>query len=90
MTTLLVRKDATMPKKRTFFAKRLKELREQAGLTQDQFAERCGLGLSTVSQFEQGWREPTYGTLVKLAQGLGVSLAAFEQTPPKPRKKQNE
>jgi transcriptional regulator with XRE-family HTH domain len=71
---------------RGFFAETLKALREKAGLSQSVLAERSGVGVSTIRQFEYGRREPTYGTLVKLAQGLGVSLAAFDtnrgQSPP--------
>jgi transcriptional regulator with XRE-family HTH domain len=67
-----------MPEKKGFFAERLKALRDEAGLSQPQLADRSGVGVSTIRQFEYGRREPTYGTLVKLAGGLGVSLAAFE------------
>jgi transcriptional regulator with XRE-family HTH domain len=63
------------------FADLLRGLRAEAGLTQAALAERAGLGLSTVQQYEQGWREPTYGVLVKLAEGLGVSLQAFHPRP---------
>jgi transcriptional regulator with XRE-family HTH domain len=69
-----------------FFAERLKALRDKAGLSQPALAERSGIGVSTIRHFEYGRREPTYGTLVKLAQGLGVSLAAFEQTAHPPRR----
>jgi transcriptional regulator with XRE-family HTH domain len=71
-----------MPDKRGFFAERLKMLRQQAGLSQPALAERSGIAVSTIRQFEYGRREPTFGTLVKLAHGLSVSLAAFEQQPP--------
>jgi transcriptional regulator with XRE-family HTH domain len=70
-----------------FFADRLKALRSRAALSQSQLAERAGLGVSTVQQFEYGLREPSYGTLVKLARALGVSLSAFDQEdapPPEP------
>ncbi len=63
---------------RSTFAERMKNLREAAGLTQAALAERSGIGVSTLRQFEYGRREPTYGTLVKLAAGLGVSLSAFD------------
>lgn len=66
-----------MPGKR-FFARQIKTLRLTAGLSQPDLARRCEVGLSTVRQFEYGQREPTFGTLVKLARGLGVSLAAFD------------
>jgi transcriptional regulator with XRE-family HTH domain len=68
-----------MARKQSFFARRLRELRDKAGLSQGKLAQRCDLGLSTIAQFEQGLREPTYGTLVTLAKGLGVSLVAFEE-----------
>ncbi len=64
---------------RGFFAGRLKELREGAGLSQPALSERSGVAVSTIRQFEYGRREPTYGTLIKLAEGLGVSLSAFDQ-----------
>jgi transcriptional regulator with XRE-family HTH domain len=67
-----------MPSEKGFFALRLKELREKADLSQPELAERCRLAVGTIRQFEQGRREPTYATLVKLAEGLGVSLSAFE------------
>jgi transcriptional regulator with XRE-family HTH domain len=61
------------------FAERLKTLRKQAELSQPQLAARSGVAVGTIRQFEYGLREPTYGTLLKLAAGLGVSLAAFDQ-----------
>lgn len=57
---------------------RLKSLRESAGVSQAALAEQAGIGVSTLRQFEYGRREPTFGTLVKLAEGLGVSLAEFD------------
>ena len=72
-----------MPKKKPFFAIRLKELRTQAELSQADLAECSGVAVGTIRHFEYGLREPTYETLVKLARGLGVSLAAFDQGPPK-------
>jgi transcriptional regulator with XRE-family HTH domain len=60
------------------FAERLKTLRKRAELSQPQLAVRSGVAVGTIRQFEYGLREPTYGTLLKLAAGLGVSLAAFD------------
>jgi transcriptional regulator with XRE-family HTH domain len=70
--------------KRVAFSEMLKSLRGQSGLSQSALAERSGVAVSTIRQFEYGLREPTYGTLVKLASGLGVSLAAFDVTDPAP------
>ena len=48
-------------------------LRKEAGLTQDQLAERCGLSQQYLSKLESGRRNPTVVTLYEIAQGLGVS-----------------
>ena len=82
-----------MPAERGFFAARLKELRASAGLSQNGLAEAAGVPVGTLRHFEYGLREPTYDTLVKLSEGLGVSLSAFDPPPstkpskPKPASK---
>lgn len=48
------------------------EARERAGLTQEQLAERCGLHRTEISLIEREGREPRLGTLVKLADSLGI------------------
>lgn len=77
----------TMPTEKGFFALKLRALRHEKGMSQPELAEAAGLAVSTVRQFEYGRREPTYETLVKLAQGLGVSLSAFDQPEDKPAPK---
>ena len=80
-----------MPKKTepTGFANRLKELRENAGLTQDELAQRAGLYKFSVAKLEQGVREPVWSTVLALATALGVTCLAFvegnesEQATPK-------
>jgi predicted transcriptional regulator len=47
--------------------------RGEAGLTQEQLAERSGLSQQYISKLEKGERNPTVVTLYELAQGLGVS-----------------
>jgi putative transcriptional regulator len=59
------------------FANRLKELREAAGLTQKQLAEKAGVGLRTVSSLEQALYEPVWSTVLALARALGVEVQAF-------------
>jgi transcriptional regulator with XRE-family HTH domain len=71
-----------MPKKRpTGFATRLRQLRESAGLTQVQLAERAGLHLHGVTKLEQGEREPAWSTVLTLAEALGVNCLAFVDNP---------
>jgi len=48
-------------------------LRQEAGLTQEQLAERSGLSQQYLSGLEQGRRNPTVVTLYELASALGVS-----------------
>lgn len=48
-------------------------LRKEAGLTQEQLAERCGFSQQYISKLEHGRRNPTVVTLYEIAQGLGVS-----------------
>jgi transcriptional regulator with XRE-family HTH domain len=63
------------------FGKRLKELREQAGLTQPQLAERANLSKAGIADLEQGRREPSWSTVQALCAALGVSCEAFNQEP---------
>ncbi len=76
------------------FADRLKELREEAGLSQPQLAEASGLPVGSIRQYEQGRREPYWQVVFKLATALGVSCEAFKdcigddraETPPAKKK----
>jgi transcriptional regulator with XRE-family HTH domain len=57
------------------FAEILKRLRERAGLTQPQLADRAGVPVSTLRAVEQGRRDPAFSTAVRLVRGLGVGLS---------------
>jgi transcriptional regulator with XRE-family HTH domain len=63
------------------FAKRLKELREKAGLTQHQLGDRAGMHKLTVAKLEQGIREPSWATVQALADALSVGCDAFRDEP---------
>jgi XRE family transcriptional regulator, regulator of sulfur utilization len=69
---------ADMVEKSGYFADRLKQLRHAAGMSQADLAKSSGVPVTTIHGFEQGRREPGFVTLLRLAKGLGVSLAAFE------------
>jgi transcriptional regulator with XRE-family HTH domain len=56
------------------FAKRLKELREAAGLSKYRLAQLSGLTRQAISNLELGNREPTWVTVQRLARALGVSM----------------
>lgn len=63
------------------FGGRLRELREQAGLTRQELADRAGLKLGGIRDLEQGVNQPKWGTVVALSQALGVSCEAFLEEP---------
>jgi transcriptional regulator with XRE-family HTH domain len=69
-----------MAERTGLFAGVLKRVRHDAHLSQAGLSKASGVPVSTIRGFEIGQREPTYGTLLKLARGLGVSLAAFDAT----------
>lgn len=52
----------------------VKRLRNAAGLTQADVAERGGLSPSFVGRVETGEVNPTWGNVRRLAKGLGVTL----------------
>src|SRR5438128_1497912 len=64
-----------------WFAGRLRELRERAGLTQEQLAREAGLDKDSISRLERSRWQPTWETVVALAAALGVECTAFLQPP---------
>lgn len=52
----------------------LKSLREQKGLTQDEFAELIGVGQARVSEYEYGKKTPRIDRLPIIANVLGVEI----------------
>jgi transcriptional regulator with XRE-family HTH domain len=60
---------------------RIRELREQAGLSREQLGAAAGLSARAVQQWELGDREPGWFNVVALADALGVSCDAFRQEP---------
>lgn len=53
---------------------RIKMLREEQGLTQDEFSKQFNLSRSTVSQYESGVSEPDDAVKIKIALHYKVSL----------------
>lgn len=53
---------------------RLKELRAEAEISQYKLAEDLGLSRSMISNYEQGTREPDFGTLKTLSDYFDVSI----------------
>ncbi len=59
------------------FSDTLRNLRQQAGLTQQALADRAGLPVGSVRNHEQGYRVPSWASVVRLARALGVPTDAF-------------
>lgn len=53
---------------------RLKELRNQRGLTQSQIGELLGVSCVTIARYEAGEREPSNAKLTTLANYFGVTV----------------
>ena len=58
-------------------SRRLRECRERLAMTQGDLAEKAGVGVSSISEFENGKREPTLNQLRKLADAMSASVAWF-------------
>lgn len=56
---------------------KLKELRIQKGLTQEELADRCELSKGFISQLERDLTSPSIATLVDILQCLGTDLQEF-------------
>ena len=56
------------------FGEKVRSLRKQAGLTQEQLAERLGRGKSYICNIERGTRKTTLENVPDLAEALGVSI----------------
>lgn len=54
---------------------RIKQVREQNGLSLTRFAEALGLTVAAVSLYESGKREPSNAVLTLISQKYGVSYA---------------
>lgn len=57
-----------------FLGQRLKELREEVGLTQKQLAEQLGINSVTYLHYEKEQREPPLALLADMAQFYSVSV----------------
>lgn len=55
------------------FAKRLRELRKEKGLSQVELGEWLGYGYTAISSYETGRNEPSYTDLIRICEVLDVS-----------------
>lgn len=57
------------------FGKRLKELRIQNNLTQEQFAQKTGLHKNYIGMVERGERNPSLINIQVIANGLEITIS---------------
>ena len=53
----------------------IRQLRAQRDTTQEALAQETGITVGHLSMIERGLANPTWGTIGRIADGLGVSLA---------------
>lgn len=59
---------------RDSFSYRLRQLREKNHMTQKTLGELCGLGKTSIGQYERGEKVPSLVTLIELADIFDVSV----------------
>lgn len=64
------------------FAVIVRRLRQQQELTLQELSEQSGLAASTLSKIENSQLSPSYETILRLADGLGVDVAQLFNTAP--------
>ncbi len=72
------------------FKELLRQLREKAGLTQQQLADKAGLPVGSLRSHEQGQRAPSWAAVVKLARALGVGADVFSECDEVAREEEEE
>jgi transcriptional regulator with XRE-family HTH domain len=66
-----------MSELRTKFGRRLRQLRREKDLTQEQLAEAAGISVDFLSNMERGINAPSFETLEKLVEILQVPVKSF-------------
>jgi transcriptional regulator with XRE-family HTH domain len=60
-----------------WFGEKLQEMRQKAGLSQSELADKAGLPVRSIQNWEIKRRLPTYGAILKLSAALGTDCRAF-------------
>jgi DNA-binding XRE family transcriptional regulator len=55
----------------------IRQRREKLGISQEEFAARCGLHRTYVAGVERGIRNPSLKSIARIAEGLGMSISAL-------------
>ncbi|MBD8604720.1 helix-turn-helix transcriptional regulator [Pseudomonas sp. CFBP 8771] len=60
---------------RTAFGQRIRDLRKQRGISQEAFADKCGVMRTYMSRIETGAANPSLDAAKVIADALGIALA---------------
>jgi transcriptional regulator with XRE-family HTH domain len=55
------------------FGNKLRSIREECGLTQEELAYSAGISFTTLNRIEQGHVNPSLATIYAIAEALGIS-----------------
>lgn len=66
---------------------RLRDLRKDMDLTQDELVKKLGMHKTTYTNYEQGKREPPFDLIIKLAKFYNVSIDYIAGLTDSPNKK---
>ena len=69
----------TMPKSLIPLAQAIRRRRENLGWSQEELAARCGFDRTYVSMLERGRRNPSFLNLLKLSDGLEISVSTLTE-----------
>lgn len=69
------------------FGARLKKLRQEKKLSQEELAFQCNMQASHIGQLERGQKNPTLDTLIKIANGFEITLPELLDFDEKPQNK---
>lgn len=70
-------RDRTPTSLRAKFAYRLRELRQDRGISQEALADLCGLHRTYIGSVERGERNISIDNIARIAESLGVPASRF-------------
>lgn len=71
-----------VPSKRVLLGRRIRDIRKAKGWTQEELGSKADVSYKFVGEIERGQQNPSFDTLAKIADALGVELIdlfRFEQ-----------
>jgi len=74
-TSTIVEAQGWMAVEAEIFGKRLRQLRLEAGWTQEQFAEAAGITTTYTSDLERGTKVPSLTILLRISRAFRMSVA---------------